>query len=585
MIQSDLKILVIKQKLFIGMLWNIRMLKVRPVVSDPGIVMLAGILAMAIVASLIHGPSVTGEAKARYGVSVDSGCVDTDGGKVFGVFGVVTDRRGRTGSDVCLKPARLKEFYCGSSGDRASQGVNCPSGQFCQDGACVAPVASVSCTDGLKNQDESDVDCGGLKCSKCVVGRFCGVSGDCVSGLCSGGVCVQPVVCGNGQCEAGESCSSCSQDCGVCPSVCGDGSCNGNESCSSCALDCGSCLAVCGNSKCESGESCSSCSQDCGVCTSRCGDGSCNGNETCSSCSTDCGSCPIVCGNGKCESGETCSSCAQDCGICTTFFCQDNDATTPSDFYVKSSCADAEGTHDDYCETATLVRDWYCSGTWDGTKWLNQYCAPGGYACPYGCKDGACLTQQPVGSYCGDGRCNGNENCSTCSSDCGTCSSSSYCQDNEVSKRKTQPSPPYTKGTCVDAQGSHVDYCDADGVAKDWYCTGGTWNGTKMIDGYCTTGGYVCSYGCQDGACILPVCGNGNCETGESCSTCPADCAAVNCGGEYCGDGYCYTDHWEYCTNCPEDCTADCYKVVCGDGACAGNETCSTCPGDCGACS
>jgi len=48
--------------------------------------------------------------------------------------------------------------------------------------------------------------------------------------------------CGDGTCDASESCTSCSSDCGVCPPVCGDGTCEGSESCSSCSSDCGTCL-------------------------------------------------------------------------------------------------------------------------------------------------------------------------------------------------------------------------------------------------------------------------------------------------------------------------------------------------------
>ena len=54
-----------------------------------------------------------------------------------------------------------------------------------------------------------------------------------------------------------------------------------------------------------------------------------------------------------------------------------------------------------------------------------------------------------------------------------------------------------------------------------------------------------------DGA-PAPVCGNGTCDKGESCSNCPGDCGA-----------------------CPP---------VCGNGSCEAGETCSNCASDCGAC-
>jgi hypothetical protein len=100
--------------------------------------------------------------------------------------------------------------------------------------------------------------------------------------------------CGNGVCNAGESCSKCPQDCGACPppAVCGDGTCASSESCQSCAADCGACPASCGDGSCNGDETCASCSSDCGACPAACGDGTCGGTETCSSCSTDCGACP-----------------------------------------------------------------------------------------------------------------------------------------------------------------------------------------------------------------------------------------------------------------------------------------------------
>jgi len=53
------------------------------------------------------------------------------------------------------------------------------------------------------------------------------------------------------------------------------------------------------------------------------------------------------------------------------------------------------------------------------------------------------------------------------------------------------------------------------------------------------------------------VCGDGSCNGTETCSSCPGDCGA-----------------------CPPPPPAP----VCGDGVCNGTETCSTCAGDCGAC-
>jgi len=50
------------------------------------------------------------------------------------------------------------------------------------------PTATASCTDGIKNQAESDIDCGGT-CGVCVTGKMCTVSADCASTFCTAGVC------------------------------------------------------------------------------------------------------------------------------------------------------------------------------------------------------------------------------------------------------------------------------------------------------------------------------------------------------------------------------------------------------------
>ncbi len=124
--------------------------------------------------------------------------------------------------------------------------------------------------------------------------------------------------CGDGQCDDGETCTTCPTDCGFC-STCGNGVCDPGESCSSCPMDCGTCES-CGDGFCDEGETCVTCPGDCGLCPS-CGDGKCNGTENCQNCPSDCGQC-AGCGDGHCSQDETCISCPQDCGPCA--FCGNN---------------------------------------------------------------------------------------------------------------------------------------------------------------------------------------------------------------------------------------------------------------------
>eukprot|EP00500_Bicosoecida_sp_ms1_P002361 CAMPEP_0203814678 /NCGR_PEP_ID=MMETSP0115-20131106/5421_1 /ASSEMBLY_ACC=CAM_ASM_000227 /TAXON_ID=33651 /ORGANISM="Bicosoecid sp, Strain ms1" /LENGTH=1457 /DNA_ID=CAMNT_0050723559 /DNA_START=72 /DNA_END=4441 /DNA_ORIENTATION=+ len=102
--------------------------------------------------------------------------------------------------------------------------------------------------------------------------------------------------CGDGACNAGETPSNCSFDCGSGsgPGYCGDGTCNAaTEACVDCPNDCGVCPAVCGDGSCEQDEACSNCPSDCGLCPLNddpvCGDFVCNGSETTADCEVDCG--------------------------------------------------------------------------------------------------------------------------------------------------------------------------------------------------------------------------------------------------------------------------------------------------------
>jgi hypothetical protein len=60
----------------------------------------------------------------------------------------------------------------------------CPSDTICVNNTCL-PV----CIDGLKDNVETDVDCGGSFCGPCANGKACVVGADCQSTGCLGGVC------------------------------------------------------------------------------------------------------------------------------------------------------------------------------------------------------------------------------------------------------------------------------------------------------------------------------------------------------------------------------------------------------------
>jgi hypothetical protein len=63
------------------------------------------------------------------------------------------------------------------------------------DGAAPRPPA---CTNGVKDGDETDVDCGGASCAACADGRACAVRRDCASLLCAGARCTSDVGCSDG---------------------------------------------------------------------------------------------------------------------------------------------------------------------------------------------------------------------------------------------------------------------------------------------------------------------------------------------------------------------------------------------------
>src|SRR5947199_232652 len=104
----------------------------------------------------------------------------------------------------------------------------------CGSGVSSRP-GSLTCRDGSKNGNETDLDCGGGTCLPCLNGQACLAPGDCQSGSCVGHACSSPaaqcldntkngsetdVDCGGGSCPACANGRSC-----VGPTDCQSGSC------------------------------------------------------------------------------------------------------------------------------------------------------------------------------------------------------------------------------------------------------------------------------------------------------------------------------------------------------------------------
>ena len=337
-----------------------------------------------------------------------------------------------------------------------------------------------TCTDGIKNGNESDVDCGGV-CGKCANGLACGGSADCQSGVCTGARCQAPT-CADGvkngnesdtdcggtcpHCGSGKMCSQ-GSDCGssVCASdVCSDPSCtdgakNGTES----DVDCG------GNcTHCTPGKSCGG-NLDCdsGVCTGGkcmapvCTDGVKNADET----DIDCGgsTCP------KCAAGKNCKLPSD----CTSTLCANSGVCTVA------SCSDGVKNGN---ETDIDCGGAMCPVCGDGKK----------CGAATDCNSRVCNTtcSKPT---CSDGVKNGNETDTDCGGSCGACADG--------------------KG-CAAATDCTSGVCGSSGACAKATCSDGVKNGGETdID----CGGTTCS----------------GCATGKACAA-NSDCSTMTCTNKLC---------------------------------------------------
>lgn len=209
---------------------------------------------------------------------------------------------------------------------------------------------------------------------ECSVDADCDDGNPCTTGSCVSGSCVHDPVancCGNGTCEAGEDCTSCSTDCATgTAAACGNGICEtaDGEDCTNCPADCNGVTtgrpfnryccgsdATCADPRCTGNGN--TCTDQPGV-GSCCGDGVCEGAEDETTCAIDCSACTV---NADCDDGDSCTTDTCDAGTCfnTPLECSDGDACTVDTCTngVCSndplSCDDGDACTIDSCDSAT----------------------------------------------------------------------------------------------------------------------------------------------------------------------------------------------------------------------------------------
>ena len=421
-----------------------------------------------------------------------------------------------------------------------------------------------SCFDGIKNTNETDVDCGGPDCDRCEPGQDCLEDSDCTTDVCENGEC-QPPTCYDGVQNGNENGVDCG---GGCPNACGqddpceeDFECEEGEFCndeglceeSSCEngiqdtfetdIDCGG--VDCPD--CDDGGTCLQ-DEDCvsGVCDvenmvcleATCLDGVTNGDETDMDCGgPDCPDCP----NGAdCDDNTDCVSGVCDMGTCVADSCTDmieNGDETDVDCGgpVCPPCEDdAECDEDDDCESGV--------------------CNAGGTCDPPACDD---MVQ------------NGDETDVDCGNSCGmqTCETGERCDDDtdcvELVCEFTVCSVPDCfdgvengSETGEDCGGPDCGPCDAgEGCSDDADC----------VDGVCNM---------MTGVCDPPACDDGVLNGDETDVDCGNSCGMQTCEvGEFCDDD----------TDCVElVCTLGlCRAPECDDGVQNGDEGGIDCQGSC----
>ncbi len=291
------------------------------------------LFALSLLASWACAPDLD-SLSAEYGVDTGGSAGSSTGGK--------SSQSGDSGSGplpaACSNldhDADESDVDCGGTSDckrcgtnlRCSSNNDCQSG-FCRNSRCAAPT----CADGLQNQEETGVDCGG-PCAPnlgCELEEACVVNQDCKSEYCKDEVCTDH--CQSGVREADETDKDCG---GSCETKCGtDRRCVESSDCES---------KICVNNKCQA---------------ATCDDRVLNQDESDKDCGGACAlegkPCPVA---GRCNSGADCE----------TWVCSKNRCAADIDVPAEDMIDDFEDGNFNLLDLGGRKGNWYVYGDGTGT--------------------------------------------------------------------------------------------------------------------------------------------------------------------------------------------------------------------------
>lgn len=216
----------------------------------------------------------------------------------------------------------------GPSCSGCANGLMCQTNSDCQSDACGEDLRCTSCPNGATDGLETDIDCGGSECPACQNGQACQMNSDCASDMCGA-----------------------DQVCASCP----NGTNDGFETDTDCGgMDCPACevgLSCLVNSDCQSGV----CAPDMRCAQPRCGDGVVNQPEE-------------ECDDGDGNNSDTePDACRQNC---TLPYCGDGVRDTGEEADPPMSPSPSVSVDPTTCRyDFSGIRQLYCvgsCGSWDG---------------------------------------------------------------------------------------------------------------------------------------------------------------------------------------------------------------------------